>query len=759
MKKILGALLLVLLLVCVFSVVSHADPIYNATVAVNYAVAHWNDGVGLCDGFVKACLSAGGIHISSSYVTYVYNELLNYGTSYQLVFRNGVCYESDNRGHVAPGDIIFWRCQGCADHGFPRPFAHTAIINSIDSNGAVRFCAHNAAEYNSVLTNGFSHICAVEGHNETHSGSQIQYYVIHIPSINVQAPTSATLSIGSKDAFEVNEVITFTCSANVNCNYVLHVGREIDGEPKTFSTTGSYQKSFGITGTYKAWVTASNSSGSCTSNVITFDVMYKVSNVTLSIDKTVIMSGDTPVFTYSAPHATTIQLYYFGKNDPKNNSGHYDLDPAKNTFSPRFFIADEYSFNVVANNKISVGVWGTDVHLTVEPAREINKANLTVDKTTFYTGDSPVFTIDTENAHYTYLYMIHQDDLSHNITEVVTGQTTASLQVTYPGVYKCYFTSGNYTYTKSSNEIYITVLEDEGPVIRNINVSDVMGHGFWLAFDVDNHTPVQQVLIRAGRKYSENEFIDEYDYYGDTIGHVSLFISSANHNCANDCDYLVSISATDITGRTKNEKLTVYVPYWDMEAPTLDNIVVDDLTSRGFTVSFETKDNIGIKRACVGVRSDNVFLSFTDCEISDGTATAYISSEDYNNLSGCTVDVVCRSTDEEGNETEKTVAIEIPAYTDMDDPDFILPENLTIIEANAFEGIDAEVIYIPDGCEYIDDYAFRDCFNLRQIRIPEDCEIGMDVFDDCIDILVFSAIGSPAEEYCDDHDNCTLIEE
>ena len=87
---------------------------------------------------------------------------------------------------MAPGDIIFWKCQGCTDHGFPRPYAHTAIINGIDSNGIVRFCAHHDAEYNSILTNGFSHTCAVEGHTDKHSGSQISYSVIHIPSSNTQ---------------------------------------------------------------------------------------------------------------------------------------------------------------------------------------------------------------------------------------------------------------------------------------------------------------------------------------------------------------------------------------------------------------------------------------------------------------------------------------------------------------------------------------------------------------------------------------------
>ena len=38
-------------------------PRYNDQAAVSYAAAHWNDGVGVCDQFVKDCLKAGGVEI------------------------------------------------------------------------------------------------------------------------------------------------------------------------------------------------------------------------------------------------------------------------------------------------------------------------------------------------------------------------------------------------------------------------------------------------------------------------------------------------------------------------------------------------------------------------------------------------------------------------------------------------------------------------------------------------------------------------
>ena len=74
--RILVLVLSITVLLTLLPAITYANPTYNATAAVNYAVAHWNDGVGICDEFVKACLSAGGINITANTVTYVHNALL-----------------------------------------------------------------------------------------------------------------------------------------------------------------------------------------------------------------------------------------------------------------------------------------------------------------------------------------------------------------------------------------------------------------------------------------------------------------------------------------------------------------------------------------------------------------------------------------------------------------------------------------------------------------------------------------------------------
>ncbi len=145
-----------------------ADTVYNAQAAVDYAVAHWDDGVGVCDQFVKACLKAGGITITVGTVDNVRAALLRYGTEYAVTFRNGICYQQYNP-NIAVGDIIFYYCSQCGN------YPHTAIITKKDDNGIFYFSQHNGAFLNLKFTTGFH-----DGHG--HKDPNISYSVVHIPS-------------------------------------------------------------------------------------------------------------------------------------------------------------------------------------------------------------------------------------------------------------------------------------------------------------------------------------------------------------------------------------------------------------------------------------------------------------------------------------------------------------------------------------------------------------------------------------------------
>jgi len=103
-----------------------------------------------------------------------------------------------------------------------------------------------------------------------------------------------------------------------------------------------------------------------------------------------------------------------------------------------------------------------------------------------------------------------------------------------------------------------------------------------------------------------------------------------------------------------------------------------------------------------------------------------------------------------------TIAFTIPAPA-FGTPDFTLPAALTTVEEEAFEGIAASVVDVPEGCASIGDHAFRNCPNLTQIRIPANCELGEDVFEGCAMVYVFGAAGSSAEAYCSTHANCVFV--
>ena len=99
-------------------------------------------------------------------------------------------------------------------------------------------------------------------------------------------------------------------------------------------------------------------------------------------------------------------------------------------------------------------------------------------------------------------------------------------------------------------------------------------------------------------------------------------------------------------------------------------------------------------------------------------------------------------------------AVDIPAFGT---PDFTLPAFLTTVEMEAFEGVAASVVDVPASCTSIGDHAFRNCPNLTQIRIPENCALGVDVFDGCTQVYVYGTAGSSAETYCSTHANCVFV--
>ncbi len=92
-------------------------------------------------------------------------------------------------------------------------------------------------------------------------------------------------------------------------------------------------------------------------------------------------------------------------------------------------------------------------------------------------------------------------------------------------------------------------------------------------------------------------------------------------------------------------------------------------------------------------------------------------------------------------------------------PDFTLPDDVAVIQDEAFAGIKASVVLIPSTCTGIGARTFINSTSLKQIRIPAGCAVGEDAFEGCSSVQIFGTAGSPAEEYCKSHSNCTFVAE
>ena len=142
--KVLCAGLLIAVLLPVASVRAEAAG-YDANAAVAYAAAHWDDGVGVCDQFVKACLQAGGIDIKAGGVEPLRSALIDvgYGSAVELSQDKDSPYISwsKNSAKLSVGDILFFYCSapGCQKN------VHTAIVAGYDKYDHLLAYAHNRA--------------------------------------------------------------------------------------------------------------------------------------------------------------------------------------------------------------------------------------------------------------------------------------------------------------------------------------------------------------------------------------------------------------------------------------------------------------------------------------------------------------------------------------------------------------------------------------------------------------------------------------
>ena len=87
-----------------------------------------------------------------------------------------------------------------------------------------------------------------------------------------------------------------------------------------------------------------------------------------------------------------------------------------------------------------------------------------------------------------------------------------------------------------------------------------------------------------------------------------------------------------------------------------------------------------------------------------------------------------------------------------------LPEFMKTIDAQAFENISADTVFIPSGCTGIGNYAFRNS-KVSRVILPAGCKLGTNVFSGCEKVYLYSTEGSYAQQYCESHTNCVFVKQ
>lgn len=215
-RRILGMLLCCAVLLGMLPMMglsTHAASVYHAASAVAYAQEHWNDGVGLCAEFVSRCINAGGCSAFSVSASMLLGQLRNsgMGTEYRLALNSDMSITAANyTGKLSEGDPVFYYCPGCTDG---RPYVHTVLCNGADGNGYMKAYSHNNANDGRQKYH-YSRNCP-------YCGTKIAYAVVyHFEGGSAAPSTIAFQGINWPTAVECEN--PYSIYGTVSSNYPIH---------------------------------------------------------------------------------------------------------------------------------------------------------------------------------------------------------------------------------------------------------------------------------------------------------------------------------------------------------------------------------------------------------------------------------------------------------------------------------------------------------------------------------------------------------
>lgn len=113
------------------------DEKYDPDKAVEFAKAHWNDGLDVCAPFISRCLEAGGLSIGSDSSTALCFKLLNSRFGFGQFLPMNADGTVTLPEYAAPGDVVQLYCS------YEGLMIHSMIFVGNDELGRMKVCCHN----------------------------------------------------------------------------------------------------------------------------------------------------------------------------------------------------------------------------------------------------------------------------------------------------------------------------------------------------------------------------------------------------------------------------------------------------------------------------------------------------------------------------------------------------------------------------------------------------------------------------------------
>ena len=234
-KRIMSLFLSLIMMLSITAGIDYSAYAYNydGNKAIQYAKAHWNDGVGQCAEFVSNCLVAGGFPTKLSSVAGLSGfagQITKYGTKVKSSTTGTVVPVklSSFNGTLKKGDpicILYSTASGSGN-------GHVVIYSGeTTSNGIVKIFAHNRAKNNEPLYAGYKGSPAIEIFAVNLSGSgggtvapqpaasTLTLSTLNV-NLNIDSSSTATVSMTAGGTLPSKIATTYkTSNGNIQCSW------------------------------------------------------------------------------------------------------------------------------------------------------------------------------------------------------------------------------------------------------------------------------------------------------------------------------------------------------------------------------------------------------------------------------------------------------------------------------------------------------------------------------------------------------------